>query len=378
MEVSFYQRHHPKSESAYMESCLSSDLKTDGFFMKRLTDVCASLYPGSNPLFTPSCTLALEMAMDCLDLHNGDEVILPSFNFPSAANAIIRQGGTPVLCDISPDTQNISVLDAENRITARTKAIVAVHYAGVACPMEALMHLSGQAGLCLIEDAAQAMGAYYREIPLGTIAEMGTISFHHTKNLTCGEGGLFLTYRDDYAFRASCYRLHGTDRTAYINGEIDRYTWQMPGSCTALSEPCAAVLASQFEALEEITARRRDILSRYQERLEPLERRGIAMRMKIPDYARTNGHIYYLRYENPRQCEMVREHLTCHGIEAKTHYVPLHISPMGQKLGYHKNDLRQSLACYETLLRLPIHTGLSDSDVDWICEQTIAISNNEK
>ena len=271
MRVSFYGRCRGESESRYVNDCLYSGLETDGFFMKMLVKKWKNYIPGTDPLFTTSCTSALEMAVACLDMEPGDEVIIPSYNFPSAANAVLLHGGVPVLCDIDGDTQNISVEDMLGRIGPRTRAVVAVHYGGVSCPMMELKEALRAAGIALIEDAAQGIGAFYvgmgmdgtglwngrqdgdgpHRFPLGSMGDFGALSFHHTKNITCGEGGILIARsRKDY--RTACqYRLHGTDRAMYLAGEVDRYTWNMPGSCTAMSELQAAVLASQMELLED-------------------------------------------------------------------------------------------------------------------------------
>lgn len=364
MDIPFYCRFHAQSESTYLESCLSSNLETDGFFMERLLSLTKTLYPGRRLLFTPSCTLALETALACLHLKPGDEVLLPSFNFPSAANVILRYGAVPVLCDITPDTQNLSVQDAARRITARTKAVVAVHYAGIACPIDELSALAKEASIALVEDAAQCSGAFYKGQPLGSLGDFGCVSYHHTKNITCGEGGLMIT-GDEAAWQyARQYRLHGTDRAGYMAGEVSRYTWNLPGSCAALSEPQAALLLAQMEALDEITARRLRVMEQYRELLTPLGERGIARLMAVPSYARANGHIFYLRFASAAQCETVRTKMAEAGIDCKTHYVPLHASPMGARLGYREQDLPESLACYQTLLRLPIHTELTSADIE--------------
>lgn len=375
MYLPFYQRHHAGSENEYMKNCLTGQLETDGFFMERLLEKTKGFYPGHHLLFTPSCTLALDAAINCLDLQPGDEIILPSFNFPSAANAVLLHGGIPVLCDISGDTQNLSLADAASKITKKTRAVIAVHYAGISCPMKELGALTQEAGIALIEDAAQGTMAYYLDQPLGAIGDFGAVSFHHTKNITCGEGGLMITKDSDAYELARQYRLHGTNRAMFLNGTVDRYTWNIPGTCSPLSEPCAAILYAQMEEVEQITRRRVFVMNRYLELLKPLEEKGTARLMVIPDYAVANGHIFYLRLENHQQCISLQEYLlSCH-IDCKTHYVPLHASPMGKQLGYREWDCPESLRCYETLLRLPVHTGLSDSDVEYIAGKILFYYN---
>lgn len=406
MLVPFYGRSRGGAENRYVRDCLSSGLETDGFFMNLLVKNWEMQFPGTQPLFTTSCTSALETAIACLGLKEGDEVILPSFNFPSAANAVLLHGGTPVLCDIDGDTQNISVKDMLGRIGPRTRAVVAVHYAGVSCPMEGLMEAAGisgktaaepgkasgdepgkvaakepgrvsaEAGIALIEDAAQGIGAGYidrrgNRRPLGTIGDFGAVSFHHTKNLTCGEGGALLAAGPEYYRWAGQYRLHGTNRAMYLKGEVDRYTWNLPGSCTAMAELQAAVLASQLELLEEVTAWRNGVCGVYRERLGELEKRGNARLMRIPDYASPNGHIFYLRFETEKQRDQVMAFLRSREIESKTHYVPLHMSPQGRRLGYRETDLEESVKCYRTLLRLPVHGRMSREQVEFVAESVL-------
>lgn len=376
MEVYFYGRCHGESELRYVRDCLSSGLETDGLFMGMLKERWSTLYPGTSPLFTTSCTSALEMAVGCLGLTPGDEVILPSFNFPSAANAVLMHGGIPVFGDIDGATQNLSVRDMVNRIGPRTRAVVAVHYAGVSCPMEELLAVAGEAGIALIEDAAQGIGAAYLDSEgdrtlLGTMGDFGAVSFHHTKNITCGEGGVMLA-RDPEAYRrAAQYRQHGTNRSMYLAGETECYTWNMPGSCTAMGELSAAALASQMEILKTVTARRLALVGGYQERLRGLEERGIARLMAVPGYAVANGHIFYLRFETERQRDFVREELIKAGVECRTHYVPLHMSPQGERLGYRRGDLKESAACYQTLLRLPVHGGMRREQMEYAAEMVL-------
>lgn len=376
MLVPFYGRSRGEAENRYVSGCLSSGLETDGFFMKLLVNKWEMQHPGTHPLFTTSCTAALEMAVACLGLKPGDEVIIPSFNFPSAANAVLLHGGTPVLCDIDGDTQNISVRDMLGRIGPRTRAAVLVHYAGVSCPMAELAEAAGEAGIALIEDGAQGIGAGYIDHmhnihPLGTMGDFGAVSFHHTKNLTCGEGGLLLAADLENYRRAGQYRLHGTNRTMYLAGEADRYTWNQPGSCTAMGELQAAVLASQLEILETVTFRRRAISEGYRQRLQALEKKGTARLMKVPDYAEPNGHIFYLRFETERLRDHVMDVLGRREIESKTHYVPLHMSPQGKRMGCHDRDLREAADCYKTLLRLPIHGQMTGEQMEFVSEMVL-------
>ncbi len=369
MKVSFYGRFSAEKEAEYMRLCLSSGLETDGFFLEKLLCEAGSLFPKSRCLFTTSCSSALETAVASLDLTPGDQVILPSFNFPSAANSVLLQGGVPVLCDIDEDTQNLSVADVARRITDKTRAVIAVDYAGVAFDAEALRSLCRQAGIALIEDAAQGIGGAYDGIPLGTLGDLGAISFHHTKNITCGEGGLLLVQREAYYESCRRYRLHGTNRAGFLAGDAKLYSWCQKGSSTALGEPSAAILAAQFHVLAEVTRRRLAVMDVYRKTLKDLEARGAARLMAVPEKAEPNGHIFYLRFETEELRKRVQESLLSREIACSTHYVPLHASPMGRALGYGERDLPESLACGKTLLRLPIHPLMDQDQAEYVAEQ---------
>ena len=368
MKIPFYARYRSPQDEESLLSCLKGTLATDGPCSKEADRRLAHLYPDSFSFLTSSCSAALETALELCSLKPGDEVILPSYNFPSAANAVLRAGGVPVFCDIDPDTQNISPSDAALKITSRTKVIIPVHYAGVACHMDELSCLAQEAGLTIVEDAAQAIGASCNGYPLGTLGEFVCVSFHYTKNISCGEGGLLLCRSKKTYETARCHRVHGTNRDAFFRGECDRYTWVLPGSSTAASELCAALLLAQLPCLEQITRIRRKRLHDYLLALKPLEQAGYARLMTIPDYAWPNGHIFYLRFADKSLRRHIEELLLKNEIEAKTHYVPLHLSPMGRKLGWCPEDLPESTACYDTLLRLPIHTELTGSHVERIAE----------
>ncbi len=368
MSVSFYGKIVSAAEKAAVVDCLENGMMASGgAYEGRLRKLFCAELGAPAILFTPSCSHALELACHMLDLHQGDEVILPSYNFPSAANAVLLAGGVPVLCDISPETQNLSPADVAYRITKHTKAVIAMHYASVACDMQALEMLRKEAGFSLIEDAAQAVDACWRGHDLGTLGRFGAYSFHYTKNFSCGEGGaLVLTEPDRPA--AEIFREKGTNRQQYLRGECDRYTWMGEGSSYVMSELCAASLFPQLSARAETTAKRLSLLEAYQKALRPLEEKGVLRRMIIPKYAQPNGHIFYVRFENPSLRGRVQSALMAQGIDVRTHYVPLHLSPMGRRLGYQPGDLPESTAAYETLLRLPIHPLMGEDDVQKVTE----------
>jgi len=318
---------------------------------------------------TTSCTHALEMAMMVLEVEPGDEVIMPSFNFVSSANAVVLRGATPVFADIRPDTLNIDVDDVADKITPRTKAIVPVHYAGVSCDMDALSALADDHDLYLIEDAAQGVDAYYDGTPLGTMGDIGCYSFHETKNLTCGEGGAFLTDDEDLARKAELVREKGTNRSAFIRGEVDRYTWVHEGSSYIPSDILAAILQVQLSKREQIKKQRRTVWNAYYDALRPLAQDGPLRLPPIPDACDSNYHIFFFRVDTPQRRNALLDVLKDHGIDASFHYIPLHSSPFAQQYLDESVTLPTTQQCSETLIRLPLHPQLAD-DADEIAART--------
>lgn len=367
MMIAFYGRYHAPQESAAVADCLSGEVASDGAYARRLRQWFGGF--GVAPLlFTPSGSHALELACHLLRLQVGDEVILPSYNFPSAANAVLLAGGVPVLCDVSPDTQSITAQSVARRVTQRTRAVIAVHYAGIACPMDELAELCEQGGFSLIEDAAQGVCAAYRGKPLGTLGRFGAYSFHSTKNYSCGEGGALLCGEPDLQ-AAEIFRDKGTNRTQYLRGQCDRYTWQSVGSSYVMSELSAALLHTQLAHAQTITAHRLALCGIYRTLLQPLEDQGALRIMTVPDYATPNGHIFYVRFASGALREQVQAHLLSGGIDARTHYVPLHLSPMGARLGCRPDDLPESKAAAEQLLRLPVHAQMSQEDAQRVAAE---------
>lgn len=377
MRIPFYSQYHGANETAYITDCLKSSLATGGYFSKQALEYLKQLLFQENLLFTPTCSSALELAMALLPLESQDEVLLPSFNFPSAANAILQKGAIPIFCDIDPETQNITLAEIEKHMTPRTKALVTVDYAGIACDYENICSFAKEHNLFLIEDAAQSLGSLYKNEPLGTQGDFTAISFHHTKNISCGEGGLFFCKDINFYENAKVYQMHGTNRQAFLDGKCDYYTWRQPGTSFPLNELSCALLLSQLEETDNITNYRRKKLFSYLSWLKPLEDKEIAIQMKVPDYCTPNGHLYYLRFANHTLMENARLFLCSKGIDARTHYVPLHASPMGKNLGLKPEDLPESMKAYETLLRLPIHTALTQEEQDKICEILLDWGNKQ-
>ncbi len=370
--AAFYARYRAEDEEAQMAQCLHGALASDGEFANKAMRLYASEVGCEQILFTPSCSAALELGIKTLGVRAGDEVIMPSYNFPSAANAVLASGAVPVFCDVDAATQNISPESLQAAITPRTVGIVPVHYAGVAADMKKLLHIAQKAKLWVMEDAAQCVGATYQTQPLGTLGDMGAVSFHSTKNITCGEGGALLLRDEALWQRARVLRMHGTDRALFLHGERDRYTWQDAGGCAILSEPCACLLYSQLSHLSEICAARLCVANAYHTALRPLEERGLLRRMHIPEYAGYNGHLYYIILNSEETRDALMQALCGMGIDAKTHYVPLHASPLGARLGYREDSLPNSLAAYRTLLRLPIHTHITAQAATRIAEKIAA------
>jgi dTDP-4-amino-4,6-dideoxygalactose transaminase len=316
----------------------------------------------------PSCTAALEAAAILLDLAPGDEVIMPSFTFVSTANAFVLRGAVPVFVDVRGDTLNIDEDAVAEAVTSRTRAIVPVHYAGVGCEMGALMAIADHHGLRIVEDAAQGIMADYRGRPLGAMGDLGAFSFHETKNVTCGEGGALLVNAPDLVERAEVIRDKGTNRSRFLRGQVDKYTWMDLGSSFLLSDVNAAFLYGQLEAADAITQMRLDVWERYHAEFEELERDGLLRRPVVPDNCRHNAHMYYLLLPTaPRRHEFLSE-LKTWGVDAVFHYVPLHSSPAGLRHGRAAGRLWRTDDLSARLARLPLWPGMPDSAVERVVE----------
>jgi dTDP-4-amino-4,6-dideoxygalactose transaminase len=314
-------------------------------------------------LLTHSCTGALEMTALLADVGPGDEVILPSFTFSSTANAFVLRGATPVFVDVEPDTLNIDPARVADAITPRTRAIMAVHYGGVGCDMRALGALARDHDLLLLEDAAQCVGASLDGEALGAIGDLGTFSFHETKNISCGEGGALLVNAERFAERAEILQEKGTDRQRFQRGEVDHYTWVDVGSSFLMSDVSAALLAEQLERVEEITAARLAIWDAYHAAFADLEQAGAVRRPVIPAGARHNAHLYRIMLADRGARDRLIAALKADGIAAYFHYVPLHSAPAGRRFGRVAGPMDVTDAAADQLLRLPLWFGMSDDDV---------------
>jgi len=318
-------------------------------------------------LLTHSCTAALEMAAILCDIGPGDEVIMPSYTFVSTANAFALRGGVPVFVDIRRDTLNLDESLVERAITPRTRAIVPVHYAGVACEMDAILDIAQRHRLRVVEDAAQALLSGYRGRPLGAAGDLGCLSFHETKNIISGEGGALLVNDPELVERAEIVREKGTNRSRFFRGQVDKYTWVDIGSSYLPSELVGAFLYAQFSHAEEIMAKRRRLCARYGERLAPLAQAGrIGVAAPLPPGLSGNGHLFYILLPDEATRAALIRHLGEAGILAVFHYVPLHSSPAGQRFGRTGSAMNVTDSVSARLLRLPLYYEMSEQDVDLV------------
>lgn len=368
-KVAFNRPYMTGRELAYIAEAHScGHLAGDGPFTRRSHAWLEQQTGCRKALLTPSCTAALEMMALLLDIEEGDEVILPSYTFVSTANAFVLRGGVPVFVDIRPDTLNIDETRIVDAITPRTKAIVPVHYAGVACEMDAIMKIATHHNLAVVEDAAQGAMASYRGRALGSIGDLGALSFHETKNVISGEGGALLVNSEDFLLRAEILREKGTNRSRFLRNEVDKYTWQDKGSSYLPSELVAAFLWAQFEEAERITRIRLDLWNRYHESFESLEQRGLLRRPIIPQGCPHNAHMYYVLLAPSADREEVLARLTSEGIGAVFHYVPLHDSPAGRRYGRTNGNLTVTNDVASRLIRLPMWVGLQEVDQSRVVE----------
>jgi dTDP-4-amino-4,6-dideoxygalactose transaminase len=338
------------------------NLAGDGQFTRSCTNLLERRFGVRRVLLTPSCTAALEMAAMLCDLGPGDEVIMPSYTFVSTASAAARLGARPVWVDIRPDTLNIDEDLIEAAITPRTRAIFVVHYAGVGCRMDRIMEIAGRHGLIVVEDAAQGVNSYIQGRALGSIGHLGCYSFHETKNYLCGEGGALCINDERFIERAEIIRDKGTNRQQYFRGDVDKYTWVDIGSSYVPSEICSAFLYGQLEMLHEIAARRKEIYQFYRHLLRPLEQAGRLRLPRLIRECRSNYHMLYVLLPSGALRDELLEHLQAEGIHAVFHYVPLHTSPMGRKLGGREGDLPVTEDVAQRLLRLPMFYGITDDE----------------
>ncbi len=343
-------------------------LSGDGSFTTRCHRWIEQQTGCAKALLTHSCSSALDMTALLLDIADGDEIIMPSFTFVSTANAFVLRGGVPVFVDIREDTLNLDERLIEAAITPRTRAIAVVHYAGVGCEMDTIMAIARRHGLAVVEDAAQGVAASYKGRALGAIGDLGSFSFHETKNVIAGEGGALLVNDPALVQRAEIMREKGTDRARFYRGEVDKYTWQDVGSSYLPSEINAAFLWAQLEEAERITRERLALWQRYHAGLEELERQALLRRPIVPADCRHNGHLYHVLLAPGVDRQMVLRKLKDNGVNSVFHYVPLHSSPAGRRFGRAHGDLPLTTSLSERLIRLPMWVGLTESQQQRVCD----------
>lgn len=357
------------TEAARIAEVIASDhWSGDGEWAKRAEALLQQIVHAKRVLLTPSATSALDMAALLLGVGPGDEVILPSFTFPSTANAFVLRGVRPIFADIRPDTLNLDERLLPHLITPRTKAIAVVHYAGVGCEMDAILDLGGSCGIPVIEDDAQGLFGSYRGRPLGSFGALGALSFHETKNISCGEGGALLINDERFVPRSEVIREKGTDRAAFARREVECYTWVDLGSSYLLSEILAAALLAQLEERSRIQTRRHTLWSRYATELVGWARaRGVQLPV-VPQHCTHPAHLFHLLGPTQAFRDALIAHLAERGILAPFHYLPLHLSPMGRRCGGRPGDCPVTESISERLLRLPLHLELTNDEQTEVIE----------
>lgn len=367
MKIPFNRPHLAGKEIEYIQIAHSKWwLAGDGYYTKKCHSWIEKITGTKKALLTTSCTSALDMMAILADIKPQDEVIMPSFNFPSMANAVVLRGGIPIFVDIREDTLNIDEKLIEAAITPKTRAIFVVHYAGIGCEMQVINKIAKKYKLLVLEDAAHGLLARYNGKYLGAIGHMGAFSFHETKNIISGEGGALLINDERLIERAEIIREKGTNRSKFFRGEIDKYTWVDIGSSYLPSEITSAFLMAQLNQAFKITKKRISIWNAYHRALEDLEKEGFIKRPTIPKNAEHNGHIYYILVESLKTREMLIEFLKRRKILAPFHYVPLHSSPAGKKYGKRIGRLSITKRVADKLFRLPLFYDLANREVEFV------------
>jgi len=339
-----------------------NQLSGDGNFTKQCEDLINHYLNIDFSLITNSCTSALEMSAILADISPGDEVIMPSFTFSSTANAFVLRGAVPVFVDIRSDTLNLDETKIEEAISSRTKAIIPVHYAGVACEMDEIISIASKKSIKVIEDAAQGMLSTYKGKSLGTHGDFGCLSFHATKNIVAGEGGAIIVKNPEKYLNAEMIREKGTDRSQFIRGEIDKYTWKTVGSSYLPSEITSAFLASQLMNATIITAKRMKIWDFFYEETKTFEEKGLLRRPRIPSECKHNAHIFYVVLSDNLNRNFVLSKMKKYGVQAAFHYTPLHLAPAGLKFGRASGVLSKTVFAANNIIRLPLWPGMTYSE----------------
>ncbi|NUT54646.1 MAG: dTDP-4-amino-4,6-dideoxygalactose transaminase [Thermoleophilia bacterium] len=369
LDIPFNRPYATGREFEYIAEAIERlQLSGNGPFGRRCEDWLARTMGAHRALLTPSATAGLELAALLAEIRDGDEVIMPSFTFSSTATAFVLRGAVPVFVDVREDTLNIDEEVVEAAVTDRTRAIVPVHYAGVAAELDPLLELAKRRGLTLIEDAAQAIGSTYRGRPVGSDCELSAVSFHETKNVMCGEGGALLVNAPELVERAEIIREKGTDRAQLFRGEVDKYSWRDIGSSFLLSEINAAFLWAQLEAEEEIRRGRLELWNAYHDAFDELEFDGLVRRPVVPEHCTHNAHLYYLLLPDEAARDRLIERLRLESIAAIFHYVPLHSSEAGRRYGRAHGDLSRTDSVSGRVLRLPLWIGMGPAEIERVVD----------
>ena len=355
-------------EEKYVNEAIQSHaICGDNMFTKKCQELLEKKFNSPKIYLTTSGSSALEMACMLADIKLGDEVIMPSYTFSSTANAVVIFGGVPVFVDIRPDTMNIDENKIEDAITNKTKAIMVVHYAGVGCNMEKICEIAKKHNLILLEDAAQVVNAMYHGKYLGTFGDVGCFSFHETKNYSMGEGGAVSINNPKYFDRAAIIREKGTNRTAFKNGQVDKYTWVDKGSSYLPSDILAAYLYPQLLIMDEMRKDRINSFNYYYELLKPLKEKGFIDLPYVPDNCIHNGHMFYIKCRDIEERQKLQVYLRENGIGSAFHYIPLHSAPEGLSACRFNGEDKYTTKESERLLRLPMYYKLSKEDIEFVC-----------
>ena len=366
--IGFNKPYLTGKETKYiLESVETRKISGDGLFTKKCHEFFEKRFGFSKALLTTSCTDALEMAAILIDTQSGDEIIAPSFTFVSSVNAFVLRGAKIIFCDSESGSPNIDIKKIEKLISPKTKAIIVVHYAGIAVDMDPLMELASKHNLFVIEDAAHSIDSYYKGRPLGSIGHLAAFSFHETKNVISGEGGMLIINDDRFMERAEIIREKGTNRSAFFRGEVDKYGWVDIGSSFLPSDIIAAFLYAQLENLEDIQKKRKHIWNYYHEKLKELTEKGYFKFQSLPTYATNNAHMFYILCRSLEDRDKLIEYLKSKSIYAVFHYLSLDKSPFYKDKAM-SHDMDNSDYYTDHLLRLPLYYELSDDDLDYVIE----------
>ena len=374
--INFNEAPFLGSEFACIKEAIDSKhISGDGKYTKLCNSILEDFTQTKKALLTNSCTAALEMSALILNIEQGDEVICPSFTFVTSASSFALRGAKIVFVDIKDDTLNLDENLVEQAVTSKTKAILPVHYAGVACEMDKILPVAKKNQLYVVEDAAQALGSFYKGMPCGSMGDLGCYSFHETKNISCGEGGALLVNNEKFIEKAEIIREKGTDRSRFFRGQVDKYTWVELGSSYLPSDILAAYLYPQIQQIEHINGHRITLWNNYHTHFEEFEKREIIKRPYIPAHCKHNAHMYYLRFNDLDMRTKYIAFMKQQGILCVFHYIPLHSSPAGQKYGRAIGQMNITDHVSDTLVRLPLFYGMAFEIQQMIIDKTVQFLN---